>query len=74
MRKAVRASLLVLALAVSAYGGDMGNGVTSPPPGASSTSTTAPSTEPVDGDMGNGIVDTTTIIVVTILQTVLVLS
>jgi hypothetical protein len=71
MLKAIRASVLVLALAVSVYAGEMGNGITSPPPDQSSTSASAPTAEPVDSDMGNGLMVTTTTIIVTLLQTVL---
>jgi hypothetical protein len=48
--------MLVLALSVSAYAGDMGNGVAAPASIPPSASTTQAITEPAtEGDMGNGI-------------------
>ncbi|MBA3240395.1 MAG: hypothetical protein H0T60_04130 [Acidobacteria bacterium] len=73
MRKSIRASMLVLALSVSAYAGDMGNGVAAPasipPPASTTQATTEPATK---GDMGNGI-SATTGVALNLLQTLLAL-
>lgn len=74
MRKIVRASLLVLALSVSAYAdGNMGNPV-APPELRTAVSATQTGTESLaEGDMGNGATVSTTEVALSLLQTLLTL-
>ena len=74
MRKAIAVSALALALTVSAYAeGVMGNGATeAPPPQPATAVTTQPVTETEDGNMGNGISETTEI-ALSLLQNLLAL-
>jgi hypothetical protein len=81
MRKAIGASVIALALTVSAYAeGVMGNGATEPPPPppstqsatAVSTQSETASTESAGGVMGNGISETTEI-ALSLLQNLLAL-
>jgi hypothetical protein len=79
MRKTVRALMLVMALSVCVYAGDMGNGVAPPSPQQQQTSTTSEPASPAnddksaDGDMGNGVTATATEAALSLIQTLLTL-
>jgi len=68
MRKALRVSVLILALTGSVYAGDIPNGVASPPPPE-----VISSTEVKDGDMPFGRPEAITGAVLNLLQSVLAL-
>ncbi|OLE53142.1 MAG: hypothetical protein AUG51_14710 [Acidobacteria bacterium 13_1_20CM_3_53_8] len=70
MSKTIRASVLILLLACSAYAGDMQNGVTdSPPPPPPS----AVQEQPTGGEMQNGVADSLMETALTLLESVLAL-
>jgi hypothetical protein len=75
MGKAIRASVVVLLLACSAYAGDIQNGVTGtpPPPTASATQQQAGGVVPNDaqGDMQNDVTDSLAETVLNVLTSVL---
>ena len=79
MRKTVRALMLVMALSVCVYAGDMGNGVASPSPPQQQAQTTSEPATPADdntsadGDMGNGVTTTATGAALNLIQTLLTL-
>jgi len=74
MRQFIGASLLMLALSISAYAdGNMGQPTVQPPP-ATLTSPTQTGTEPTtDGNMGDGATERATAIALNLLQTLLTL-
>ena len=70
MGKAVRASALILFLACSTYAGEIQNGVTSTPP----PQNTAQEQQAVDGDIQNGVADSLSETVLSVIERVLVLT
>lgn len=79
MRKTVRALMLMMALSVCVYAGDMGNGVAPPSPQQQQTPTTSEPTSPAnndtsaEGDMGNGVTATAAGAALSLIQTLLTL-
>lgn len=79
MKKTVRALLLVMAMSVCVYAGDMGNGVAPPSPQQQQTPTTSEPASPAndntstDGDMGNGVIATAAGAALNLIQTLLTL-
>jgi hypothetical protein len=71
MGKTVRASVLVLFLACSAHAGDIQNGITgTPPPPQNATQ----EQQTVDGDIQNGVADSLSETVLSVIERVLVLT
>ncbi len=79
MKKTVRALLLVMAMSVCVYAGDMGNGVATPSPQQQQTPTTSVPSSPAnddtsaEGDMGNGVTATAAEAALNLIQTLLTL-
>ena len=79
MKKTVRALLLVMAMSVCVYAGDMGNGVAPPSPQQQQIPTTSEAALPAndntsaEGDMGNGVTATATGAALSLIQTLLTL-
>jgi hypothetical protein len=71
MGKAVRALVLVLVLACTTYAGDIQNGITgTPPPPQNATQ----EQQTVDGDIQNGVADSLSETVLSVIERVLVLT